>query len=224
MKGRKVLAILVLCICWLGTNSAPATSEEAPGVAADVEETLDRLEKRMSAVQTLKSRFVQQKHLAVLEQPLLLEGEIYMQKPALFAWHVREPLRYSMVIRDEVVRQWDEDTERVQTVSLSKNPAFKLAIRQMRGWFSGAYRSMLGEYEVTILSEAPVSLKFVPREGSFAKAAIESVTVVFERDERYIREMRIEEKGGDSTLLTFLDTQLNGPLDASAWKVEPRVR
>ena len=224
MKGKGTSLILVFCLLWLRAGFAPAVSEEVPEAAARVEETLARLEERMSAVQTLKGRFVQQKHLAVLEQPLVLEGEIYMQKPTLFAWHVREPLEYSMVIRDEVVRQWDEDTRRVQTVSLSKNPAFKLAIRQMRSWFSGAYRSMLAEYEVTILSEDPISLEFVPREGGFAKAAIESVTVVFESDERYIREMRIVEKGGDSTLLTFLDTQLNGPIDASAWKVEPRVR
>ena len=117
----------------------------------------------MSAVQTLKSGFVQEKRLAILEQPLVLKGTIFMEKPALFAWHVREPVRYSMVIRDEVVRQWDEDTQRVQTISLSKNPGFKIAIRQMRGWFSGAYRSMLGEYEVTVAQSRLRSPSSSPR-------------------------------------------------------------
>jgi outer membrane lipoprotein-sorting protein len=224
MRGKRTLLILVLCLGWSGADSAPAADQATPAIAANVEEALARLEARMSAVKTLRARFVQRKHLAVLEQPLVLEGEICMQKPALFAWHVREPLRYSMVIRDEVVRQWDEDTQRVETISLSSNPAFKLAIRQMRGWFSGAYSSMLAEYEVTVLGEAPISLQFVPREGGIARAVVESVTVVFEMDERYIRELHIAEKGGDSTVLTFVDTQLNGPIDASAWKVEPRAR
>ena len=129
-----------------------------------------------------------------------------------------------MVIRDEVVRQWDEDTKRVQTISLSKNPGFKIAIRQMRGWFSGAYKSMLAEYEVRVLNESPISLEFIPRQGGLAEAVIESVTVVFENDERYVREMHIEERGGDSTVLTFVDTLLNAPIESSAWKVEPRVR
>jgi len=227
MRGK--LGALVLCFCigclgWLGGNSAAVASGKAPATAEKLEKALDGLEERMSGVQTLKAGFVQRKFLAVLEQPLVLEGELYMQKPALFAWHVRKPLRYSMVIRDEVVRQWDEDSRRVETISLSRNPAFKLAIRQLRGWFSGAYSSMLAEYEVTLLSEAPISLRFVPREDGFAKAVVESVTVVFGNDERYIREMQVTEKGGDRTLLTFLDTQLNGPIDASAWKVEPRVR
>ena len=224
MKKKRTLLILVLCLCWKSAGSAPPANEEGPVARVNVEEALARLEARMSAVQTLESGFVQEKRLAVLEQPLVLKGTIFMEKPALFAWHVKQPLRYSMVIQDEVVRQWDEDTERVQSISLSKNPAFKIVIRQMRGWFSGAYKSMLGEYEVTVLNEAPMSLEFVPREGGFAEALIERVTVAFEKDERYIRQMHIAEKGGDSTLLTFVDTLLNAPIDPSAWEVEPRVQ
>jgi outer membrane lipoprotein-sorting protein len=218
------LLILVLCLCWWTAGAEPPADARAAAASADVEGALGRLEERMSAVQTLTSGFVQEKRLAVLQQPLVLKGTIYMEKPALFAWHVREPVRYSMVIRDDVVRQWDEDTQRVQRITLSKNPAFKMVLWQMRGWFSGAYKSMLGEYEVRVLNETPVSLEFVPREGSFAEAAIESVTVVFGSDERYIREMHIAEKGGDSTLLSFVDTLLNAPIDPSAWQVEPRVQ
>jgi outer membrane lipoprotein-sorting protein len=224
MRLDRILLILVLCLCWRTADSEPPADERAVAAPANVEAVLARLEERMSAVQTLKSGFVQEKRLAILEQPLVLKGTIFMEKPGRFAWHVREPVRYSMVIRDEVVRQWDEDTQRVQTVSLSKNPGFKMAIRQMRGWFSGAYRSMLGEYEVTVVNQAPISLKFTPREGGFAEGAIEGVTIVLESDERYIREMQIAETGGDSTLLVFVDTLLNAPIDPSAWKVEPRVR
>ncbi len=224
MRFDRILLILVLCLCWRTADSEPLADEGVAAAPANVEAVLARLEERMSAVQTLKSGFVQEKRLVILEQPLVLKGTIFMEKPELFAWHVKEPVRYSMVIRDDVVRQWDEDTQRVQTVSLSKNPGFKMAIRQMRGWFSGAYRSMLGEYEVTVVNQAPLSIEFTPREGGFAEGVIEGVTIVLESDERYIRELQIAETGGDSTRLVFVDTLLNAPIDPSAWKVEPRVR
>jgi hypothetical protein len=57
-----------------------------------------------------------------------------------------------------------------------------------------------------------------------AREVIDTVTVVFERDERYIQKIEIVEKGGDSTLLTFADTLINSPIDPSAWKFEQRVR
>ena len=150
-KTRRLLA-LCACLSWLSAASSPAAGQESPEAPADLEEVLTRLEERVSGMQTLRTDFIQRKYLAVLEQPLVLKGTIFMQKPDLFSWVVREPLRYSMVIRGEVVHQWDEDSGRVEKISLSKNPVFKMAIQQLRDWLSGAYRSMLGEYRVTVLA------------------------------------------------------------------------
>jgi outer membrane lipoprotein-sorting protein len=211
---------LLLCFFGIGGNAEPPGSEPATHVPANVEDVLAWVEKRLSVVKTLQTEFIQEKHLAVLQKPLVLRGTIFLQKPALFSWHISEPLRYSMVVQGDILRQWDEDTKRVQRISLSKNPGFKLAIRQMRDWVSGAYTSMVGEYSVTVVKDHPVSLKFVPRETALAREVIESVTIVFEKDERYIRQIYVVETGGDSTLLTFRNTLLNTPIDPSAWEVE----
>ena len=222
----KTQRLMSLCLCAVLTlASSPAVaSDQSPVVAADLEEVLSRLEERVSGIQTLKADFVQEKFLAVLDEPLLLKGTIFMQKPDLFSWIVREPLRYSMVIQGEVVRQWDEDTRRVEKISLSKNPVFKMAIQQLRDWLSGAYKSMLGQYEVKVLDRSPISLEFVPRDTALVQGVIDRVTVEFDRDERYIRRIQIHEKQGDRTLITFVNTLLNAPIAPTAWKVEQDVR
>jgi outer membrane lipoprotein-sorting protein len=214
------------CLCvvlFLGSASSTA-SGQSPSDAPDLEEVLSRLEERVSGIETLKADFVQEKFLAVLDRPLVLKGTILMQKPDLFSWTVREPLRYSMVIRGEIVQQWDEDTRRVEKISLSKNPVFKMAIQQMRDWLSGAYRSMLGQYEVTVIGDNPISLEFVPRDTALAREVIDRVTVEFDRDERYIWRIHIFEKEGDRTLITFANTLLNAPIAPAAWKVEQDVQ
>jgi outer membrane lipoprotein-sorting protein len=222
----KTQRLMSLCLCTVLTlaGSAAKTSDQSPDAGADLEEVLSRLEEKVSGIQTLKADFVQEKFLAVLDEPLLLKGTIMMQKPDLFSWIVREPLRYSMVIQGEVVRQWDEDTRRVEKISLSKNPVFKMAIQQLRDWLSGAYRSMLGQYEVKVLDQSPISLEFVPRETALAQGVVDRVTVEFDRDERYIWRIQIFEKQGDRTLITFANTLLNAPIAPTAWKVEQDVR
>ena len=224
MKVEGTLLAIALCLHWVSASAEAPAIEEALDAPSNIEEVLARLERKLSAMQTLKADFIQEKRLAILDRPLVLKGTIFMQKPALFAWHVREPLRYSMVIRDEVIRQWDEDTDQVEEVSLSRNPAFKMAIRQMRGWFSGAYKSMLGEYEVTVIGEDPISLEFIPRKSAAMRETIDSLTIIFDNDERYIRQMRIMERKGDSTVLSFVNTLLDSPIDPSAWKAEQRVQ
>ena len=222
-KGRALCA-LCLCLYWSPVSPASAENDRDPDAPSDVEEVLARLEERASGMQTLRTDFIQRKYLAVLDQPLVLKGSIFMQKPDLFSWVVREPLRYSMVIRGEMVHQWDEDTQRVEKMSLSKNPVFKMAIQQLRDWLSGAYTSMLGEYSVTVLQEDPISLEFIPRETALAREVIGSVTVVFDRDQHYIRKIHILEKRGDKTLLTFVNTLLNTPIPPSAWKAKQDVQ
>jgi len=213
-----------ICLLLLHICGAGSANERTPDGLPDVQEVLTRLERKMSVIQTLKSAFVQEKKLAVFKKSLVLKGTVFMQKPALLAWHVVEPLRYSLVIDDEVVRQWDEETDRIQRIPLSKNAAFKTVLGQMKGWFSGTYSGLLGEYEVTVLKRDRLALRFVPRSNSLAHNVIHSVTIVLREDERYVNQIQIEEKGGDSTTLTFVDTLFNVPIDSTAWEVKPSVR
>lgn len=190
----------------------------------DLNAVLSRLEKKMSGIKTLKTGFIQEKELAVFKQKVVLKGVVYIEKPSRLAWHVNEPMKYIMIISQDIISQWDEDTNKVQKISLSKNPAFEAAIGQMQEWFSGAYSPLLKEYEIVLLKENPASLKFTPRAGTFAGNVIKSVTVDFRKDEQYINRIFIEEKSGDTTNLIFVDTHLNIPLEDSVWKVSPGVK
>jgi outer membrane lipoprotein-sorting protein len=224
MTKRRALLFLFLLICWISSGAASTESESVPDPLAEPRELLARLEERAAELQTLKADFIQEKHLAVLDRPLVLKGTLFMQKPDHFAWIVREPLGYSMVIRGDVVHQWSEDTRQVDRISLSENPQFQMAIRQMRDWLSGSYRSILGDYAVSVLDREPLRLQFVPRETALPRGLIESVTIEFERDERYVHQITIVETRGDWSLLTFVDALLNDPIAPSAWDVEQHVR
>jgi len=127
-----------------------------------------------------------------------------------------------MVIKDDILSQWDEDIDQVQKVSMKDNPAFQTVVGQMRKWLSGIYMPLLEEYNITILSQNPISLKFTPRKNTTAYNIIDYVRIVFRKDERYIRAIYINEKTGDSTLLRFNDTMLNTPIDDAVWEVKPR--
>jgi outer membrane lipoprotein-sorting protein len=212
----------ILIILFLTTGHGYTQDTKAPqNNREDLNAVLSRLENKMSGIKTLKTGFIQEKELAVFKQKVILKGYVYIEKPARLAWHVNEPMKYRMVMSQNMISQWDEDTDKVQKISLAGNPAFEAAIGQMREWFSGAYTPLLKEYEITVLKENPASLKFTPRVQSFSGNVIKSVTVDFSKDEQYISRIFIEEKSGDTTNLAFVNTQLNISIDDSAWKVNP---
>ena len=222
IKLSQIFTVLLIILMSISAIAQETDTEAKNKIGLD--KVLSRLEKKMSGIKTLKTGFIQEKELAVFNNKIVLKGTVYIEKPYRLAWLVDKPLKYSMVMSEDTISQWDEDTNKVQKISLSKNPAFEAVIGQMREWFSGTYTQLMKEYNVLLLSDKPVSLKFVPKPASFAANVIKSVTVDFRKDEQYINKIFIEEKSGDTTSLLFVDTHLNIPIDPAVWRLAPIVR
>lgn len=179
------------------------------------------LGKKASAFKTLKSDFTQEKEMALFKEKIILKGRIYIQKPNMLAWHVDSPLRYSVLITDTLIRQWDEDANQVQEISLAKNPVFQNMLKQLTVWFSGEYGSLLEENTMRLVKRDPLVIEFTPRDMNLSKKVIQNITVTFRDDQAYLRQILIRELSGDVTTLYFTNTIMNVPLDGKNFEVHP---
>lgn len=224
LYGMRTAAAMLLCLCLL-LAAAPAAADDAGARAlpstADLPAFLNALGKKISSFTTLKTDFRQEKEMALFTEKVVLKGRIYIQKPGRIAWHVDRPMRYSVVITDKLVRQWDEETSRVQEISLSSNPVFQTVLGQLTLWFSGEYGSLLASHEVKVLTQEPLVMEFRPREGEMSRKVIKSITITFREDLHYLEQISIHELSGDVTTIRFMNTLLNEPLDSSSFEVHP---
>ncbi|MCX5701011.1 MAG: outer membrane lipoprotein carrier protein LolA [Candidatus Omnitrophica bacterium] len=216
MKRFLIFIFTVICLSWYAAY--------ADNSNRDINSTLDNLEKKMSGIESIQTDFVQEKDLALFNEKLILKGKVFIKKPMLLSWRVFTPMRYSIVIRGSTISQWDEDTNKVQQVSMASNPSFQAAIAQMQNWFSGAYKSMQSDYEITLIKDNPLALVFIPKAGSLPQNFIKRVEIVFQDDLRYLKEISISEKNGDHTRLKFMNTEINQPIDAKTWEAKSSVR
>jgi len=88
-------------------------------------------------------------------------------------------------------------------------------------WFSGEYGSLLATNEVRVKQDDPLVLEFVPLEKNISKKIIKSITITFREDQKYLKRIQIQEKSGDVTTITFMNTQLNVPVDNADFEVRP---
>ena len=200
---------------------AAAGRADPPPPAEDI---LRALEKNFSGITNVHTGFVQEKDLAVLSRKMVLKGTIALQNPGRFAWHVETPLKYGLVIADGNLKQWDEDSDRIQQIALSANPVFQVAVGQIQAWFAGRFVDLTKDFEVQTVTQTPLTLEFAPRTNSLAHKAVKRVLLTFRDDRRYVTAMSIEEKSGDRTTMVFTNTVLNGPLDPGVWEVKPHAR
>lgn len=222
MRNKKILFAVCALVLLFAFGVSTEANDENTSQTLNTSELLARLGKKASSFTSLKTDFVQEKDLAMFKNKIAIKGRIYIEKPNKLAWHVDKPVRYSVLITDKTIRQWDEETNRVQEISLSKNPVFQNVVNQLTVWFSGDYSSLLGDNEVRLVKNSPVTLDFIPKQSNAAKKIIKDVTITFREDEKYVERITIQEQSGDVTTITFLNTVLNAPLDSSSFEVKER--
>ena len=205
MKQKIAIAVIVM-VLFLYTEAVHFV------VASEGKELLARLESKFSLINTLSTDFTQEKELSSFEKKIIIKGTLCFKKPNLFAWHVKEPIVYSMVVKGKTIQQWDEETRKVQTLNVESNPALRIMMVRMREWFTGNFTGFLGEYDFAVENKNPLTLLFVPKEASTVAAILSEVRVIFKSDESYISQIEIAEKNGDSTVLIFGDVAINKPL------------
>lgn len=186
--------------------------------SADVDTVLSDVEKNMSSIETIQTSFVQNKHMAMFDMPIIIKGKIFIQNPDKFAWIVKEPIVYSLIISKDKIIKWDESNG-IQVISLNDNPMFRAMIEQITFWFSGSYASCKDDYDIKLISMEPGILEFTPKKHNPASKMLSSITLEFQNDKKYISKIKLNEKNQDSTEIIFKDVLINSKIASSVWEL-----
>jgi len=188
--------------------------------AEPVDDLMRRLSAEFAAIRTVQTRFIEKKQIRILEQDMELSGRLAVEKPDRLAWRIEKPLACTLIISDGHVRQWDEDSRKVQSFSSRSNPVFSMVLDQMRNWFSGNFVSLQADYDVSVKQEKPLILAFKPHADSPNARVIEQVLVTIRDDLRYVKAISLEDSSGDTTVITFVDTVLNEAVPTETWRID----
>ena len=220
------IAVLFVSIIIMMQSGLVLAAESGKGAVSQLSELsafLQSIGKKASNFKTLKTEFTQEKKMVMFKEKLIMKGRIFIEKPDKIAWHVDSPVRYSVLITDKLIRQWDEDTNKVQEISLAKNPIFQNILGQLTVWFSGEYGSLPDTNDVRVVKRDPLVIEFIPRDNNVSKKVIKSITITFRDDQNYLQQLRIQEVSGDVTTINFKNTILNAPLNNNSFEVKGRV-
>ncbi len=203
-----------------GPTTAPATQPARPASP----ELLERVQKDLQTVNTVEADFVQEKNLAMLNHKLIIKGHFALEKPDHVVWIVREPVKYAISVKGDLVKQWDEDANTVQVIHLGGDPTFKAISEQINAWFMGDYKALAAGYDVTVISDTPLTLGFSPKADSMVAKMLGQISIAFGKEGKYIDTMVIRETSGSVTTLHYIDPKINEPVKKEIWEIPPHDR
>jgi outer membrane lipoprotein-sorting protein len=209
MSSKNLFALIVTAVCFLsGGASADITVDQA----------LASITAQMADLKSVQVDFVQEKKMAVFAAPITLSGTLFWARPDSFAWHTDSPVKYAIILKDGIARQWDGDRNTTQEFKMNANPVMRVASQQLQRWFSGNYQQLASEYDVSVVSREPMVLSCAPHPNSPEAGFITRVTLRFRQDLRYIDTISIDEVSGDQTNIHFDNARLNETIPPDAWR------
>ena len=170
---------------------------------------------------SVRSDFLQTKKLKAFRKPLVITGELCMDRTGRFAWHVKAPIRYSCVIADGTLSQWDADTGKTMTLDVGSNPGLRYLVRSLTGYFSGDFQEMRKDFEPVRFDGNGHWGEMVPKKDVPAARFIRSIRFTFtDGTLSVLKEVRICEVSGDETTVEFRDPVCNQPIPEEKWRPE----
>ena len=167
--------------------------------------------KAATKVTTLKSDFVQERHLSMLEDVLISKGRFYYKKRDRLRWELTKPVSSGFAVSGKQAKRWDGKSGRTQAFEVYQVPFIKLFTDQVFAWATADFKQLQKDYNIEILADAPVDLKLVPIRSQ-EKKYLAHFRIAFTADASHVNAVEVHETGGDFTRIRFFNTIINTPL------------
>lgn len=187
----------VLLLCAAGVCSSAASAAES-GDAAGWD--IKRLMQELGQVKTANARFVERKHLAILNAPLEFSGTLVYVAPSRLEKHTLAPRPESLVLdRDELTIEGKGRGQR--RLALQEYPVIWAFVESIRSTLAGDLATLTRFYEVGLDGgERRWRLTLKPSDP-WMQDVVREIRISGERS--FINAIEIIETGGDRSVMTI---------------------
>lgn len=209
----KYIGFTVIAILTLSCASAFAVED-----AAVNNDALTEINKAMRQTATFSARFKQIKKFRILTSAIELDGHLYINRaPFRLAWRIEKPMLYTVIMNDDRLLQWDEETARTREYKFNDNPVLKVVSQTYHDILLGDFSQIARDCDITVV-KSTYTIKVVPKAGSNMGKAVAAITFRFNENFHHLVRIDVIESGGNTTVTDFSDIKINEPIAENAWK------
>lgn len=210
---RASLLLGLLTALAIGEESATSAATVPPiapaAVAPTPEQFLARVKEAQADHQNVRLRFVQEKNLAILDEPIRTPGLIEISRPQrAVRWEFTG--KSVLVFLDGKVRRWGAEGKEEK----ANDPNLKSFHDQMKALLDGDWSGLLQAFEVTPDADGTSAMTLTPRSKDLAKY-IARIRIRFRPDFGAPAEMRLVATGGDETIYAFAEPEQPAEIPAA---------
>jgi outer membrane lipoprotein-sorting protein len=211
MKKKSIsilLFILVINLFAQDNNEIPIIDPTA------LIEQVNLLSQKTTSITAL---FVQEKEMSFMEETLTSSGKFYFQKEDLLRWEYTQPFSYAIILNGERIGIVDEG--RRSDFDLNSNRMYMEISNVMTGMVNGTLLNS-DQFEASWFETGnSYKVKLAPGNAMMQQYLV-SVELLLSKTDYNVEEVKMYEKSGDYTRISFNNMKLNETIPAEIFRLD----
>ena len=176
------------------------------------------IRKAAAQVTSIRADFTQEKHMPILQRPLVSKGVLYYQLPDSLRWEYTDPIKSLLLRHDGVTRRFVQGQDRMIEETGRQLEMMQFMLREIPLWLGGRFNE---NPFFNARLQAGRRIEMQPKEAAMARI-IERVQVQLSATDGVIESVTVHEGQEVFTRFLFTNVQINQPLPASLFLVSDR--
>lgn len=208
--------IFIVLFILVGSLTVRAQDLEFKSVT-DVDDLKSKLVTHADSTFSIESDFIQKKHLWMLDEVLISEGEFLFKKENNVKWQYSTPVEYTIIIHNDMFAIVNNN--KVKEFNINSNPLFreinKMIVTAIRGDFidNPDFEAEFFEDQVNYMA------RLVPTNINI-NSILENIEIFFNKKNMQVVKVVFHEPGDDFTSITFLNKKLNSDLSDDRFLID----
>ncbi len=203
--------IIVTLLCFFFFSGVIKAQEENFAKVSDIKKAKTNLAQLTQKISTIKSQFIQEKHLSFLTENIISKGEFYFKNPGFLRWEYTEPFEYLIVLTDKNI--FIKDEKNISSFDTESNKMFSEINNIMTGTIQGNIFNDNERFTVEYFeNNQQYLLKLVPKMPKM-KSMLQSIHIFIDKSDLSVARIKMTESSDDYTSITFINRKLNTTID-----------
>ncbi|WP_026450847.1 outer membrane lipoprotein carrier protein LolA [Aequorivita capsosiphonis] len=187
-------------------------AQESAMSSSEIDSFKDKVIASAKTTNTIKTDFVQYKHLDFLANDVKTSGKMVFKAPNLVKWEYTSPYQYSVIFKEDQLLINDGGAK--SKVDIGNSKLFKklneLIVNSVKGNMFNDADFTVSFYKSSKYNKAV----FIPKDKKIA-GYIASFELLFNKDDAQVHEVKMVEPSQDFTRIVFNNRILNGAIHDS---------
>ena len=178
---------------------------------SDINNAKANLEQLTEKISSIKSQFIQEKHLSFLTENIISKGEFYFKNPGFLRWEYTEPFEYIIVFTDKNI--FIKDEENISSFDTESNKMFSEVNNIMTGTIQGNLFNDSERFTVEYFENDKQYLMLLIPKMEEMKSMLQSIHIYIDKSDLSVAKIKMTESSDDYTSITFINRKLNTPIE-----------